>query len=68
MNCPKCNNKTSVNYTAASPDKRRTYRRRVCKTCGWVGYTTERLDEEGQHDLYSAKTERLHRRECQTNE
>lgn len=63
MNCPKCYKRTTVKYTAAPLKGLKVYRRRVCPSCGWTGFTVEKVEEESHTELYGAKTERLHQRE-----
>lgn len=53
MNCPKCNhNKTTVLDTRN--DKENIYRKRRCKKCNNVWFTTESVDGDGRYKLQQA--------------
>lgn len=41
MKCPKCNGKVYVTDTTNNDEDHEIYRRRVCKECGKIFYTTE---------------------------
>lgn len=53
MTCPVCGGKTKVDETCT--DGEQIYRRRVCKECGYIFYTTE--TESTSDDFYRTMCE-----------
>lgn len=54
MNCPKCNhNKNTVLDTRK--DKNNIYRKRKCKNCEHIWFTTESESSDAKYDLQRAQ-------------
>lgn len=61
MNCPKCNcSKTQVKDSRS--DDKCVYRKRVCKQCGTVFYTTESIDNSKQRLRYAQYSRAMNNR------
>ena len=60
MTCPKCGSETSVVYTLTGTNK--VCRKRKCKKCSHIMYTTETAAEKSHYDYNVLEANKRYRR------
>lgn len=65
MNCPKCGAATSVEYTLTAADK--VCRKRKCKGCAHIIYTTETATEKSHFDYKVMESVKRYKRRCKSD-
>lgn len=67
MNCPKCNHNKNI-VLDTRKDKNNIYRKRKCKNCEHIWFTTESESSDAKYDLQRAQYDTYKRKSNNVNE